>query len=159
MVVTDILFVLSTLSAFVFFPSHKPDYKMIRKIVAPLLAVFCVFAIFTSSYLYFGREYLTWPSTSYDPISIGHNEAQSSINSTSFKTEAKTTSAEVQSANSSVPAPTPTVLNGLLQFLAIEKTVLITHRHYPFSGAHLSLHLSYSRSNRYYATKIGMPCS
>ncbi|PCD33862.1 hypothetical protein FGRA07_09017 [Fusarium graminearum] len=87
---------------------------MIRKIVAPLLAVFCVFAIFTSSYLYFGREYLTWPSTSYDPISTGHNEAQSGINSTSFKTEAKTTSTEVQSATSSVSAPTPTVLNGTI---------------------------------------------
>ncbi|KAG8671746.1 hypothetical protein FPOAC1_005003 [Fusarium poae] len=79
---------------------------MFRKTIAPLLALLCFLLVVTS--LYLGRGSLTWPS--YNPVSIGHNEAQASISPTSLETKAKTTSTEiyVQPAISS-PSPSPTV--------------------------------------------------
>ncbi|KAG8350481.1 hypothetical protein FVEN_g11368 [Fusarium venenatum] len=105
---------------------------MFRKIIAPLLALLCFLLVVTS--LYLGRSSLTWPS--YNPVSIGHNEAQASISPTSLETKAKTTSIEVYvpSAISSVaPSPTvpssPTISNG---------TILLADRISPYISAILN---------------------
>ncbi|KAF5969727.1 alpha-1 3-mannosyltransferase [Fusarium coicis] len=87
---------------------------MYRRLIAPLLAVFCFLLVVTS--LYLGRDHLTWRSGSYTPVQKEEVENSPSLQSTAA---VATTSTQIKERPSHTPtatlntasASTPTISN------------------------------------------------